>query len=72
MGSGIGRGDSADYIIALHGRDAAKHVLELAAAVIEAEPEPDPEVIGHLARLMREIEARQHRQIHLAAARHSG
>ena len=71
MGSKIGCGDSAAYIIAMHGRDAARHVLDLACAVINAEPEPDPEVIDRLAGLMREIEASQHQQIHRVAQLHS-
>ena len=63
MGSKIGSGYCAAHIIAVHGRDAAKHVLDLAWAVIEAAPQPDPDEIGRLARLMREIEANQRRQI---------
>lgn len=71
MGSKIGCGDSAAYIIAMHGRDAARHVLDLACAVINDDPEPDPEVINRLAELMREIEARQRRQIHRVAELYS-
>ena len=71
VGSKIGGGHCAAQIIAVHGRDATKHVLDLAWAAIESRPEPDPEVIGRLARLMREIEASQHQQIHQVAARYS-
>jgi hypothetical protein len=42
VGSKIGCGDSAAYIIAMHGRDAAKHVLDLAWAVIEPIRNPTP------------------------------
>lgn len=68
MGSKIGSGDCAAHIIAVHGRDAAKHVLDLAWAAIEAAPQPDPDEIGRLARLMREIEASQRQQIDRVAA----
>lgn len=71
VGSKIGSGDSAAYIIAVHGRGAAKHVLDLAWAVIEADPEPNPEEINRLARLMREIEVSQHQQIHRVAELYS-
>jgi tellurite resistance protein len=71
VGSKIGCGDSAAHIIAMHGRDAAKHVLDLAWAVIAADPEPDPDEISRLARLMREIEANQRQQIHRIAERYS-
>ena len=71
MGSKFGSADSAAYIIAVHGRDAAKHVLDMAWAAIEAGAGPDPDVIGRLARLMREIEASQRQQINQVAARYS-
>jgi len=63
VASKIAGGDYAAHIIAVHGRDASKHVLELAWAVIEAASQADPDEIGRLARLMREIEANQRRQI---------
>jgi tellurite resistance protein len=71
VGSKIGGGDCAAHIIAVHGRDAAKHVLDLAWAVIKADPEPDPDEIGRLARLMRDIEASQRQQIDRVAALYS-
>jgi hypothetical protein len=71
VGSKIGCGDSAAYIIAMHGRDAVRHVLDHACAVINADPEPDPDVIDRLAELMREIEASQRQQIHRVAELYS-
>ena len=71
MGSKIGGGDCAAHIIAVHGRDATRHVLDLAWEAIEAAPKPDPDEIGRLARLMREIEANQRQQIDRTAALYS-
>jgi len=68
VGSKLGIGDSAAQIIAAHGRDATRHVLDMAWAVIESAPEPDREAIGRLAQLMRDIEASQQRQIDQVAA----
>ncbi len=46
-------------------------MLDSAWAVIEAAPQPDPDEIGRLARLMREIEASQRQQIDRVAALYS-
>jgi hypothetical protein len=61
------RGESARHIIAAHGRDATRYVLDLACVAIRNGP--DAAEIDRLATLMREITAMERRRIHAVARR---
>ncbi|MDB5706491.1 MAG: hypothetical protein JWN66_3607 [Sphingomonas bacterium] len=67
MGGIRRRGESARHIIATHGREATRYVLELACAAIRNGP--DAGEIDRLATLMREIKAAERRRIQAVAQR---